>query len=192
MTKMIAVALAAVVTMACANQKVPAEMALKGLESAVSAAQPEIQKFAGAQMAGITDAVAAARKKLDGGDYAGVIADVQTATSMVTAAATAAATAKTALVAEWGTFAGLPAMVGQVAAKLTELGAMKRLPAGMDKAKIDGAKASLDSVNTLWTAASAAFAQGDLMTAVGKAKEVKPMIEGLRSTLGLAGMAATL
>ncbi len=192
MKKMIAVALTAVVTMACANQKVPAEMALKGLESAVSAAQPEIQKFAGAQMAGITDAVAAARKKFDGGDYAGVIADVQTATSKVTAAATSAATAKTALVTEWGTFAGLPAMVGQVTAKLTELGAMKRLPAGMDKTKIDGAKASLDSVNTLWTAASAAFAQGDLMAAVGKAKEVKPMIEGLMSTLGLAGMAAKL
>ncbi len=59
---MIGVALAAVVTVACANQKAPAEMALTGLESAVAAAQPEIEKFAGAQMAGITDAVAAARK----------------------------------------------------------------------------------------------------------------------------------
>ncbi len=121
-----------------------------------------------------------------------MIADVQTVTSQVTAAATAAATAKTALVTEWGTYAGLPAMVGQVTAKMTELGAMKRLPAGMDKAKLDGAKASLDSVNTLWTAASTAFEQGDLMAAVGKAKEVKPTLESLLTTLGLAGMAAKM
>ena len=190
--KLILVALAAMVTVACANQQVPAEMALKGLESAVSAAQPEIEKFAGAQMAGITDAVAAARKKFAAGDFAGVIADVPAVTSTVTAAVTAAATAKTALVSEWGTFATLPAMVGQATSKMTELGAMKRLPAGMDKAKLDGAKASLESVNTLWTAASAAFAQGDLMAAVGKAKEVKPMIDALMTTLGLAGMAAKM
>ena len=54
----------AVVAMAlCANQKAPAQMALTGLESAVSAAQPEIEKFAGEQMAGITSAVAAARRR---------------------------------------------------------------------------------------------------------------------------------
>ncbi len=83
-------------------------------------------------------------------------------------------------------------MVGQVTAKLTELGAMKRLPAGMDKAKLEGANASLDSVTTLWTAASAAFEQGDLMAAVGKAKDVKPMIESLMTTLGLATAAAKM
>lgn len=190
MTKMIVVALAAVVTVACANQQVPAELALKGLESAVLAAQPEIQQFAGAQMAGITDAVAAARKKFEGGDYAGVIADVQTVTSQVTAAATAAATAKTALVSEWGTFAGLPAVVGQVTAKVTELSAMKRLPKGMDKTTLDGARASLDSVNTLWADASAAFTKGDLVAAVAKAKDVKPMIDTLMATLGMTAAAA--
>ncbi len=190
MKKLIAVALTAVVTVACANQKAPAEMALKGLESAVAAAQPEIEKFAGDQMSGITDAVAMAKKKFEGGDFAGVLTDVQTVTAKVTTVAAAAAAKKAELVTEWGSFAGLPAMVGQVTAKVTELSAMKRLPKGMDKAGLDGAKASLDSVNTLWSAASGAFEKGDLITAVAKAKDVKPMIETLMTTLGMAAAAA--
>ena len=120
MTKLmaVAVAMAAAVTMACANQKAPAEMALKGLESAVAAAQPEIEKFAAEQMAGITDGVAATKKKFAAGDFAGAMTDVSAVTTKVSAAASAAAAKKASLVAEWGTFAGLPAMVGQIAAKV--------------------------------------------------------------------------
>jgi hypothetical protein len=185
-----AVVVAMVATASCANQKAPAQMALTGLESAVSAAQPEIEKFAGEQMAGITSAVAVARKKFDGGDYAGVIADVQTVTTAVTTAATAASSKKAELVTEWSSFAGLPAVVGQITAKVTELGLMKRLPKGMDKTTLDGAKASLDSVNTLWTDASAAFAKGDLVAAVAKAKDVQPMVDTLKTTLGMTTAAA--
>lgn len=174
----------------CANQQAPAQMALTGLESAVAAARPEIEKFAGEQMAGITSAVTAARTKFDGGDYAGVMADVQTTTTAVTTAATAAAAKKAELVAEWGTFAGLPAAVGLVTAKVTELGAAKRLPTGMDKTTLDGARASLGSVNTLWTDASAAFAKGDLVAAVAKAKDVKAMVDTLMTTLGMTAPAA--
>lgn len=183
--KFIAVAVTAIVMVACADQKAPAEMAIKGLESAVAAAQPEIEKFAGEQMVGITDAVAMAKRKFDGGDFAGVLTDVQSVTAKVTSAATAAAAKKAELASEWGTFAGMPAMVGQITAKVTELSGMRRLPAGMDKAKLDGAKASLDSVNSLWSAASSAFASGDLVAAVAKAKDVKPMIDSLMTTLGM-------
>lgn len=189
MKQWMTVALAVMTTVACANQKAPAEMALAGLESAVAAAQPEIERFAGEQMAGITSAVAATRKKFAGGDFAGVIADVQTTTTAVTTAATAAAAKKAELVTEWGSLAGLPALVGQITAKVTELGAMKRLPTGMDKTTLDGATASLGSVNTLWTDASAAFAKGDLVAAVAKARDVKPMIDTLMTTLGMTATA---
>lgn len=190
MKKLIAVALTAVVTVACASQKEPADMALKGLDTAVAAARPEIEKFAGDQLVGITDAVAAAKKKFEGGDYAGVIADVQKVTGSVSTAVAAAAAKKAELTTDWASFASMPAMVGQITAKVTELGAMRRLPAGMDKSALDGAKASLENVNTLWAAASGAFEKGDLVAAVAKAKDVKPMVESLMTTLGLAAAAA--
>lgn len=190
MQKLMAAVVAVAVTAACASSKEPAEMAIKGLESAVAAAQPEIEKFAGDQMTGITGAVDAVKKKFEAGDYPGVITDVQAVTTKVGEAAAAAAAKKTELTTEWASFATLPAMVGQVTAKLAEVGAMRRLPAGLDKAKVEGAKASLDTVNGLWTAASAAFEKGDLMDAVAKAKDAKPMVESLMTTLGMTADAA--
>jgi hypothetical protein len=188
--KLMAIVAVAVVTVACANQKAPAEMALKGLESAMTAAQPEIEKFAGDQMAGLTAAVAAVRKKFDAGDYPGVLTDVPAVTAKVSELVSAAAAKKAELTAEWGTMASLPATVAQITAKVTELGAMKRLPAGMDKTAVEGAKTSLANVNTLWTDASAAFEKGDLVNAVAKAKDVQAMASTLMTSLGMAAAAA--
>jgi hypothetical protein len=188
--KLIALVLTAGVTVACASQKAPAEMALKGLEQAVDAAKPEIGMFAADQVAGLTDAVAAAKKKFEGGDYAGVVADVQAVTGKLSAAAQTAAAKKAELTTEWATFATLPAMVGQVTAKLTELTGMRRLPAGMTKTTLDNAQGSLEKVNAIWAEASGAFAKGDLMAAVAKARDVKPMVETLMSSLGMAAAAA--
>ncbi|MCC6992304.1 MAG: hypothetical protein IT181_25075 [Acidobacteria bacterium] len=190
MKKLIAVALTAVVTVACANQKAPAEMALKGLESAMAAAQPEIEKFAGDQLAGVTGAVAATRKKFEAGDYPGVLNDVPTVTARISEMATAAAAKKADLVTEWGTMASLPATVAQITAKVTELSAMKRLPAGLDKGVVEGAQTSLASVTSLWSDASASFEKGDLVNAVAKAKDVQTMATTLMTSLGMAGAAA--
>ncbi|MBL8137104.1 MAG: hypothetical protein JNL48_10830 [Acidobacteria bacterium] len=190
MKQLIALVLTAGMTVACASQKAPAEMALKGLEQAVTAATPEIEMFAADRMTGLTDAVGAAKKKLEGGDYAGVVADVQTVTAQLSAAAQAAAAKKADLTTEWATFAALPAMVGQVTAKLTELTGLRRLPAGMTKTTVDDARASLDKVNALWSEASGAFEKGDLMAAVARARDIKPMVDALMSSLGVATAAA--
>ncbi len=188
--KLIALALTAGMTVACSSQKEPATMALTGLEQAVSAAQPEIEKFAPDQMTGLNAAVASAKQKLEGGDYASVIADVQTATTTLSTAAQSAAARKAELTTEWASFATMPAMVGQVTAKVTELTGMRRLPRGVTKATLAEAKVSLDTVTSLWSEASGAFASGDLMAAVAKAKDVKPMVESLMSSLGMAAAAA--
>lgn len=191
MKKLAAVVFAVVVTVACASQKAPAQFALDGLDKAVDAAQPEIAQFAADQMAGLTGAVAAAKSKFDAGDYAGVLSDVQTVTASLGEATKAAAAKKAELTTEWASFATLPAMAGQVTAKLTELGAMRRLPKGLDAAAIDTAKASLEKANGLWAEASGAFAKGELTEAVAKARDAKPMVDALMNSLGLAAAAAT-
>ena len=190
MKKLAAVVFAVVVTVACASQKAPAQFALDGLDKAVAAAQPEIAQFAAGQMTGITSAVAAAKAKFEAGDYAGVLSDVQTVTASLGEAAKAAAAKKTELTTEWASYATLPAMVGQVTARLTELGAMRRLPKGLDAAAIDGAKVSLEKANALWAEASGAFAKGELTDAVAKARDARPVVDSLMSTLGLTATAA--
>ena len=188
--KLIALVLTAGMTVACSSQKEPADMAFKGLEEAVSTARPEIEMFAPDQMTAVTDGVNAVKAKLDAENYAGVIADVPAVSSALSAAAQAAAAKKAELTTQWADFATMPAMVGEVSAKVAELDGMRRLPRGVTKATVADAKSSLDQVNALWTEASDAFAKGDLMAAVAKAKDVKPMVESLMSSLGMASAAA--
>lgn len=185
MKKLMMVMLASAFAVACSSQKEPAEMAVNGLETAAATAKPEIERFAPDRIAGVNDAVAAVRTKFDGGDYAGALADVQAASGTVTAAAEAAAARKAQLSTEWAGFAGMPAAVGQIETRMAELTAMRRLPRGMDKARLDGAKSSLDSAKGLWKEATDAQENGNLVLAVSKAKDASPIVEGLVTTLGI-------
>jgi hypothetical protein len=60
----------------------------------------------------------------------------------------------------------------------------------MTKTTVDDARASLDKVNALWSEASGAFEKGDLTAAVARARDVKPMVDTLMSSLGVAAAAA--
>lgn len=185
MKKLLMLMVVSALAVACSSDKEPAEAAVTGLESAAAAAKPNIEQFAADRLAGVDAAVAAVRTKFDGGNYAGALADVQGATDTLTAAAEAAAARRAQLATDWASFAGMPATIGQVKSKVAELSAMRRLPRGMDRAQFDGAKSSLESATGLWDEASNAHAKGDLVVAVSKAKDAKPIVDSLMTTLGL-------
>jgi len=186
--KLLMLVVASTFAVACSSEKEPAQAAVNGLETAVDAAKPDIERFAADRMAAVNDAVKAAKAKLDDENYAGALADVQGATNTLTTAAEVAAAKKAQLSTDWATFTGMPAMIGQIKGKVAELDAMRRLPRGMNKATLDGAKSSAETASDLWDDASDAHGKGDLIVAVAKAKEAKPMVESLMKTLGLAGM----
>lgn len=177
----VAVSLAA----ACSSQKEPAEAAVNGLQTAADAAGPNIEQFAADQMAGVNDAVAAVQAKFGAENYAGALADVPAATALVTTAAEAAAARRAQLATDWAAFSGMPASLGIIQSKVAELSALPRLPRGMDRAQFDGARSSLESATSLWDEASDAHNRGDLVVAVSKAKDAKPIVESLMTTLGL-------
>ncbi len=189
MTKTLkALAIAVVVTAAaaCSSQRAPAEMAVNTMDTAVEAAMPEIQKYAQTQAAGITAAVDAVKQKLSAGDYAGVLTDVPGVTTLLSEATQAAASAKASLTTEWASFASVPTMVTQVTAKIAEVTATRRMPRGMTQAKVDEAKASLDTVNGLWEEAASEFSSDNLNAAISKAREAKALVEPLMSAFGLS------
>ena len=185
MKKILMFVVASTLAVACSSDQEPAQAAVNGLEAAVAAAKPDIERFAADRMTGVDDALKAAKAKLDADNYAGAIADVQGATGTLKDAAEAAAARKAQLSTDWATFAGMPAMMGQIKGKVAELEAMRRLPRGMDKAKLDGAKSSLDAATNLWDEASEAQDRGHLIVAVAKARQAKPIVESLMATLGI-------
>lgn len=176
---------ASTLAVACSSEKEPAQATLNGLETAVAAVKPDIERFAPDRMPGVDNALNAVKAKFDDGNYAGALSDMQGASSMLTAAAEAAPARKAQLSADWATFASMPAMIGRIKAKVAELDAMRRLPRGLDKARLDGAKFSLDATE-LWDDASDAHDKGHVVVAVAMARHAKPIAESLLTTLGLS------
>jgi len=60
---------------------------------------------------------------------------------------------------------------------------MKKLPKGIDKTMLETAKTSLADVTSGWTAATAAYTEGDITGAIAKAGDVKMKAESLSKVL---------
>lgn len=178
------ITLATFATVACG--KGPAQAALTAADSAVAGARAEGEKFVPEQFKALADAAADAKTKFDAGDYKGALETAQGIPAQAAAVTTAASAKKTELMDSWKAMEGsLPGMVADVTKKVMELGAAKKLPAGLDKAGVEAAKTSLDGATAMWTEATTAFAAGDMMTAVGKAAQVKTAAEELMTKLGM-------
>jgi len=179
------VSLAATLALACG--KGPAQAALTAADTAVAGARAEGEKFVPEQFKALSDAAAAAKAKFDSGDYKGALEGAQGLPAQAQAVVAAAAAKKTELMESWKAMeSSLPATVADIQKKLMELSAARKLPAGLDREALEGAKSSLEGATALWTEAGAAFGSGDLMGAVAKATEVKTKAEELMTQLGMA------
>src|SRR5262245_56155518 len=176
---------------ACANAKAPAEAALKAAEDAVNASAAEASKYVPDQWKSVTDALAAAKDSFNKGDYKAALAGAQDVTQRAKDAAAAAAAKKDQLVKAWNDMsAGIPGMIDAVKSRVDILSSSKKLPAGMDKTKLDGAKASLAAASQAWGDASEAYKAGNVSDAVSKAGVAKDKaVEAMRA-LGMSVPAA--
>jgi hypothetical protein len=176
---------------ACANQKAPAEAALKAAEDAVNAAAPEATKYVPEQWKAVTDALAAAKDSFNKGDYKAALAGAQDVAQKANDAAAAAAAKKDQLVKAWNDMsAGVPGMVEAVKSRVDILSSSKKLPAGLDKAKLESAKGSLAAASQAWGDASEAYKAGNVSDATSKAGVAKDKAVEAMRTLGMSVPAA--
>jgi len=85
---------------------------------------------------------------------------------------------------------GLPKMVEAIKSRVDILSKSKKLPAGMDQAKFDGAKSGLTEVTQMWGDAQKAFQGGNLADAVSKANTIKDKAAQIMDALGMKAPAA--
>jgi hypothetical protein len=169
--------------LAAACGKAPAEQALKTAEAAIEAARPEVEKFAPAEWTALSADAAAARSQFEKGEYKEALAGAQALLPRVQAATAAAQAKKTELIATFTALkASLPGVLDTLGKQLTAYAAMKKLPAGIDKAGVAAAQAELPNVSAAWTSAVASFDAGDLAKAVDVANQVKAKVEDLSRT----------
>lgn len=183
--KMTALVLCCVALVAC-SQKGPAEAALTAGTAAVEAIKAEAAKYVPDQAKSLVASLATAKEAFDKGDYKAALEAAQAIPGKakdVTAAVTAK---KDELTKSFTAISGsLPGMVDQLKAKVGEYAGMKKLPAGWDAAKLDGAKAGVEAASKTWDDANAAFKSGDLLAAVAKGNEVKTKATELMTAFGI-------
>jgi hypothetical protein len=176
---------AALALSACANQMEPAQQAIAGIESAVSAASPEAGKYIPEQLTAVQAKLADLKTAFDSKDYKTVLTSAPALLSEAQGLLGAAAIKKDEVVkamsAEWPALAAsLPGLVAAVTSRAGVLAKSKHLPTGVDLA---AAKSGLADATSLWSKAQAAFAAGNIEEAVTTAKDVKAKAEAAATAM---------
>jgi hypothetical protein len=108
------------------------------------------------------------------GDYAGAVAAAKDLPAKANELSSAVAAKRAELSKAWADVsAGVPKMADAIQSRVDILSQSKKLPAGLDKDKLDGAKAGLASLKQSWADASADYRAGKFDDAVSKGKAAK-------------------
>jgi len=180
------VILACGLAVGCGKYKRLADTAIKTAETAVASAGDDVVKYATDQWQPITNSVASAKESYAKGDYKAAIASLRDIGPKIQAAQAAASAKKTELENAWNDLSGgLPKMLDAIKSRVDILSASKKLPAGMDKAKLESAKSGLAAATSDWSAAQDASKAGKLTDAIAKANSVKDQAAQIMQSLGM-------
>jgi len=189
MKKILSLAVTALLVLslgACSSGKAPAELAIKGAEEALNAGKAEAAKYVPDQVKSVEDALKAAKEAFAKGDYAGATTAANGVAAKAKDLVAAAAAKKAELTKAWGEqSAGLPSMIAAIQSRVDVLSKSKKLPANLDKGKLEGAKSGLAEITKVWDEASNAFKEGSLADAMAKAKTVKEKAAEIMTTLDM-------
>ena len=183
-----ALALVCAATLACNSGKAPAEAAMKLAAEAVAGAQTEAASLVPDDMKSLSDDMAAAQAAMAKGDYKTALASAQSIQQKSNDVLAKAKAKKDELTATWNQMSdSLPKMVDAIKSRVDILSQSKKLPAGMDAAKLASAKDGLAAATTAWTEAQDAFKAGKWTDAIAKATSVK---DKATEVMGMLGMQA--
>lgn len=169
----------------CGGGKGAAEMAVNAAQTAFDATKDKAMQIAPDQAKTIQDAIDGAKASIEKGDYAAAMAAAKAIPDQVKTLTEGLAAKQQELQASWEGMKDMPAAVEAFQTKVDQLAKMKKLPAGMDAAKLDAAKATLADVTAKWGEAQAAMTAGNWAEAVAKGGEVKAALTEGMNSLGL-------
>ena len=183
-----ALALVCAATLACNSGKAPAEAAMKLAEEAVAGAQTEAASLVPDDMKSLSDDLAAARDAMTKGDYKTALASAQSIQQKANDVLAKAKAKKDELTATWNQMSdSVPKMVDAIKSRVDILSQSKKLPAGMDAAKLASAKDGLATATTAWTEAQDAFKASKWTDAIAKGTSAK---DKATEVMGMLGMQA--
>jgi outer membrane PBP1 activator LpoA protein len=185
----VAAVAAALVLQACSHKE-PATRAVDAAEDALAAVAEDSQKYIPQRYAEVKAELDAARAALAEEKYADALAAVQDIPAKAQGLAEEANAAREKLAAElkveWERLsAALPGTLDGIAARLDELGKLRRLPAGLDADAVERARKDFEIAKSGWAQAAEAFAAGNLEGASARGLEVERLAREIRQATGL-------
>lgn len=169
-----------------AAKKTAATNAITAAEEAYNAVKADIATYLPDDAKAVEDAIASAKASFEKKDFAGALAAVKDIPAKITELGTAVTAKKDELTNGWTELSGaMPATLEAIKTKIDGLMKVKKLPAGMTKEQLEGAKGGYDEMNTMWTDAQAAFTAGNLPDAMTKAQTVQAKAAELSTLLGI-------
>jgi len=183
----VALLIAAFSLAACESaDKAPAAAAIAAAQSALDGVRGEATKYVPDQVKSVDDALATAKANFEKKDYKAALAVAQDAGAKGKELGAAVAARKAELAKAWGEMSsGVPTLAEAIKSRVDILTQSKRLPAGLDKAKLDSAKSSLTELNQSWTEASEAFKSGNVTDAVAKGKAARDKAVEIMTALNM-------
>jgi hypothetical protein len=183
----IALMIAALMFVACESaEKAPAAAAITTAQAAVDGVKGEAQKYMPDQVKSLEDGVAGAKASFEKNDFKAALAGAQDVAAKAKDLGAAAAAKKAQLTKSWEEMSsGVPKMAEAIKSRVDILSQSKKLPAGLDKAKLDGVKTDLATLNQSWTEASGAYQSGNVNDAVAKAQAAKTKAVEIMTALNM-------
>ena len=186
MSKYIYIALLAVLLVACARDKEPAEAAIKAAAQAVEQIRGEAALYAPDQLKQLEDSLKAAQDDFAKKEYKAALDAASGLGAKAQDVAKAAAAKKAELTKAWADMsAGIPQMMDAVKSRLDILAKAKKLPAGLDKGKLAALTSGYDDAMNQLQVAKDAAAAGDLNKAIEAGNAIKQKSMDIAATLGL-------
>jgi len=177
----------AILFVACANQMEPAKNALDNINTTLTSASADAQKYVPDRFTDAQTKVAALTASYEKKDYAAVVAGAPAVLAEVNGLAGAAAAKKDEMVKalgnEWRSLAAsVPQSLGAVQARIDDLSKTKRPPKDVD---LGAAKSGLADATSAWDKAQEAFKAGNPEDAVTAAKDAQAKIASAAAALKL-------
>lgn len=172
---------------ACGGLKSTAEQAISMADAAIAAVAPAAEKVLPDDLAALTGAVATAKDAFARGEYQPVIDGLKDIPAQAAALGDKVQGETARLTDEWNTLTvAMPRNLEAVKAELDKLGKMRRLPQGMDAAKLESAKGAYAAAVAEWPAITEAWTAGNLAAAMNQAAALKGKVSEAMLAVGLA------
>ncbi|HYL03930.1 MAG TPA: hypothetical protein VEU54_10990 [Steroidobacteraceae bacterium] len=184
-------ALGALLLAGCENHKAPAERAVASAEASLAEVRDAAHKYVPDQLQAVEAQLAALKASLARGDYVGVQREAPELTLAIAGLKTAAEAKKADTEAalarakdDWGPLsAEVPKAIEEIAGRIATLSKSAALPRFVTRQQVAAAGAGLESLRSLWSAASSAASSGDFVTAVSKAQAARDKAAQIRKSL---------